>query len=182
MTEQKLTKDNFYHFLQAFLKKESLTIEKVAKAVDCPRSSLDRILFEQTNPSNRMLKQGGILFEIGFDDYRKLTSSQKEKLSESIGSVGGGILGFGAISSAISASGIAGLAGGAAMTSGLAGMGAIIGGGMIAGVAVAAAIPLAGIAAGYGMVKGIKSIVKNYKLGKEDMDPIWEEVRRTKLE
>lgn len=181
MIEKKLKKDNFHNFLQAFLKKESLTIEKIAKSIDCPRSSLDRILFEQTNPSNRMLKQGGILFEIGFDEYRKLTSSQKEKISESIGSVGGGILGFGAISSAVSASGIAGLAGGAAMTSGLAGMGAIIGGGMVAGVAVAAAIPLAGIVAGYGMVKGIKGLVKNYKLGKEDIDPVWEEVRQSKL-
>ena len=173
---KKLSKDNFPLYLRNFLKENSLTIDKVAKAIDCPRGSLDRILIEQTKASTKMLKQGGIMFEIGFKEYKKLNSSQKEKISESIGSVGGGVLGFGAISSAVSAAGVTGLAGGAAITSGLAGLGAIVGGGMVAGVAVAAAIPLAGVAAGYGMTKGIKTLVRNHKLSKTEIDPTWEEV------
>ncbi len=174
MKDNQFSDENFHLLLQKFLKENSLTVDEVSKAIDCPRSSIDRILLEQTKPSDRMMKQAGIMFALGFKDYKSLSSKKKEKISESIGSIGGGVLGFGAISSAISASGIAGLAGGAAITSGLAGLGTLIGGGMAAGVAVAAAIPLAGVGVGYGVVKGVKYFVGNKKRSKTGLDPIWE--------
>lgn len=171
----KLTKENFHELLGYFMEKEKLTTSQVANAIDCPKSSIDRVLSNSTKPSEEMLKQGGAMMEIGFSRYKKLNNAEKEKISESIGTVGGGVLGFGAISSAISASGIAGLSGGAAFTSGLAGLGGLVGGGMIAGVTLAAAIPVAGLAAGYGMVKGIKAIIKHRKQIKKNSDPNWEE-------
>ena len=114
------------------------------------------------------------MMEIGFEKYKKLNAAEKERISESIGSVGGGVLGFGAISSAVSASGIAGLSA-VGITSGLAGLGAMVGGGMVAGVAVAAALPIAGVALGYGIIKGIKAIVRKQKHLKKTIDNNWEE-------
>ena len=92
---------------------------------------------------------------------------------EQIGAVGGWILGFGGIASAISASGVAGLSA-VGITSGLASIGALIGGGMVAGVVVSAAIPIAIGALGYKVVKGIKSMIKDNKLTTDKFDPIWE--------
>ncbi len=175
MNSKEITKENLPEYLKAFIKKNDLTTEKVARAVDCPNSSIVRVLERQTKPSDELMKQCGIMMEIGFPKYKKLNNAEKEKISESIGSVGGGVLGFGVISSAVSASGIAGLAGGAAITSGLAGLGAIVGGGMAAGIAVAAALPIAGVALGYGMIKGIKALVRNHKHSKKEIDSNWEE-------
>lgn len=175
MSSTELTKENLNEYLNAFIEQNKLTTEKVARAIDCPKSSIERVLTQQTLPTDEMLKQCAIMMEIGFPKYKKLNNAEKEKISESLGSVGGGVLGFGAISSAVSASGIAGLAGGAAITSGLAGLGALVGGGMAAGIAVAAALPIAGIALGYGMVKGIKSLVRKHKHSKKEVDVNWEE-------
>lgn len=174
MASNDLTKENLHQYLSVFIEENKLTTEKVARAIDCPKSSVERVLTRQTLPANELLKQIAIMMEIGFPKYKKLNNSEKEKISESIGSVGGGVLGFGAISSAVSASGVAGLAGGAAITSGLAGLGAIVGGGMAAGIAVAAALPIAEIALGYGMIKGIKLLVRNHKHSKKEIDNNWE--------
>jgi predicted XRE-type DNA-binding protein len=174
MASNNLTKENLHQFLNAFIEQNKLTTEKVARAIDCPKSSVERVLSGQTLPSNELLKQCAIMMEIGYPKYKKLNNAEKEKISESIGSVGGGVLGFGAISSAVSASGVVGLAGGAAITSGLAGLGAIVGGGMAAGIAVAAALPIAGIALGYGMIKGIKLLIRNHKHSKKEIDSNWE--------
>ena len=77
-------------------------------------------------------------------------------------------VGIGAVTAAVSALGFAGLSG-AGITSGLAALGAIIGGGMVAGLSVAAAIPLGVAALGYGTIKAVKATLESYKSGQEKM-------------
>ncbi len=118
--------------------------------------------------------QVGILIGIGYEKYQKLSDAEKETISEKIGTVSAGVVGFGTITAAISASGIAGLSA-AGITSGLAAIGAIVGGGMTAGVAVLAAIPIAAAATGYGIIKGVKYLFSQHKLNSKAIDSKWEE-------
>lgn len=104
------------------------------------------------------------MISIGFDKYKKLSNSEKEKIPENIGTIGGGLLGFGSITAAISASGIVGLSA----------IGAIVGGGMVAGVISVAFIPILAGAVGYKMVKGIKNLISNKKLSNDKLDDYWE--------
>lgn len=105
-------------------------------------SSIERITNNRSYPSDEMIKQCGILFSIGYEGYKKLSKSDKEKISEGIGTVGGGVLGFGSITAVVSSLGYAGLSA-AGITSGLAAAGGLVGGGMALGITAIAAIPVA---------------------------------------
>jgi len=169
-----ITPENCRLLLAAFIEKEALTAPSVAKAIGCRHATLARILAGKTVPTDEFMKQVGIMIGIGFAKYDTLSEAEKEKISEAIGAVGGGVVGFGSIAAAVSASGaVAGLSA-AGITSGLAAIGTIIGGGMMAGVAVAAAIPLAAGALGYGVIKGVKYFFSESELSKEEIDPRWE--------
>ena len=172
--KDQITRENLANFFSVFFETNEVSIESVAKAIGCPISSIERIIAQESYPSDEMLKQAAILFSIGIKNYAKLSSADKEKISESIGAVGGGVLGFGGITAAISASGtVAGLSA-AGITSGLSGIGALVGGGMAAGATAVAAIPIAVGAAGYGLMKGIKFIINYYKLNDKDFNTFWE--------
>ncbi len=169
-----ISKENFKNLLAPYMEKNKLSVGKVAKAIACPEASIGRILMEVPYPSSEMLKQGAVLKEIGYDRYKKLTKSEKEKISETIGTIGGGILGFGSITAAVSAVGITGLSA-VGITSGLAAIGAIVGSGMASGILVVAAIPIAAGALGFGIVKGIKALIGTAKLNTQTFEPYWEE-------
>ena len=68
------------------------------------------------------------------------------------------------------------------ISSGLPALGGIVGGGMLAGVSVAAAIPLAAGALGYGVIKGVKYLVSEVYLNSTDIDGRWEIIRLGGLE
>lgn len=174
MTTEKLTKENLPVFLSAFLEKNTVSTSKVAKSIGCTAPTLNRIIAGESFATNELLKQCGILFEIGFERFDKLSSAEKEKISESIGTVGAAGVGFASISSAISVMGTAGLSA-VGITSGLSALGALVGGGMIAGVAVAASIPIAAGALGYGLMKGIKSVFSDIQVSNENFDSKWEQ-------
>ena len=57
------------------------------------------VLLRRSLPSDEMLKQIGIMLTIGFKHYAELSKAQKEKISEAIGAVGGGAIGFDRVSS-----------------------------------------------------------------------------------
>ena len=135
--------------------------------------TLTRIILEKTLASDEMIIQTGLMMQIGYKQYSKLSDAEKEKFSETIGAVGGGVLGFASIAGAISVLGTAGLSA-AGITSGLAALGAIVGGGMVAGVTVAAALPLGVAAAGYGVVKMVKSKAGDIKVNMKNIDSKWE--------
>ena len=171
-----ITKENFRVLLAAFIDENDLQVKKVAKTIPCHEESMNRLIGGITRPTDDMLKQAGILFSLGFKTYSKLKASEKEKLSASIGAIGGGGLGFASLPAIISASGVVGGLSGAGIVAGLTSLGGIVGGGMLAGVAVTASIPIATGVAGYGVFKGIKALIEQRKLNSIGFDPKWEEL------
>jgi len=171
---EEMTRNNCRLLLAAFMEKNELTTRAVARAIGCSDATITRLLAAKTKPSDEMLKQVSIMIEVEFSAYEKLSDSEKEKLSEAIGVAGGGVLGFATISAAVSSLGsVAGLSA-AGITSGLATLGSIVGGGMIIGVSVAAAIPLAAGAAGYAIIKAVKHLASEQQLNSTDIDLRWE--------
>lgn len=168
-----LTEVNLKNALAGFLEKEKLDVKDVAKALGCPMPVLGRIMCGITWPSEVMLKRCHTLFEIGFNDYRKLSEADKEKISGALGTIGGAGIGVGASISAVSALGTVGLSA-PGITSGLAALGAIVGGGMVAGIAVAAVIPIVAAAGGYLLINGIKSGIAETELRAEKFESRWE--------
>ena len=171
---EELTRETLFHFLAAFIEENKLQVSHVAKAIGCSEASLSRIASKKTLPSDEMVKQSGILFAIGFDKYSTLTDAEKEQISEKIGAVGGGVVGFGSISGAVAVLGTGGLSG-PGIVSGLAALGQVVGGGMLAGISVAAAIPIAVGAVGYGVVKSIKWYLTKTKNDEVAYDSRWEQ-------
>ncbi len=167
------TRDNCRLLLARFIEDNKLDVRRVAKVIGCSEATLTRILDNRSLPSDEMMKQVGILIELGFVSYSKLSNTEKEHISEAIGTFGGGILGFGSISAVIGALGISGLSA-AGITSGLSALGVILGGGMVAGVTVAAAIPIAAGATGYAIINGVKYLVNEWQLNVTEFNERWE--------
>jgi hypothetical protein len=169
-----LTRDNSGLLLAKFIEENELNVRQVAKTIGCSEATLLRILAVYSLPSDEMIKQVGILIELGFVSYSKLSNTQKEHISETIGTVGGGILGFGSITAAVSSLGAVGGLSAAGITSGLATLGTVVSGGMAAGVIVAAAIPIAAGATGYAIIKGVKYLANEWQLNITELDECWE--------
>jgi hypothetical protein len=168
------TRDNCRLLLARFIEENDLDVRRVAKVIGCSEATLIRILATRSLPSDEMMKQVGILIELGFVSYSKLSNTQKEHISEAIGTVGGGILGFGSISAAISTLGTVSGLSAAGIATGLSTLGAVIGGGMVAGVIVAAAIPIVASATGYGIIKGVKYLADEWQLNVKELNERWE--------
>ena len=169
-----LTRDNCSLLLATFIEENNLNVRLIAKAIGCSEATLIRILATNSLSSDEMIKQIGIMIELGFVSYSKLSNAQKEHISETIGTVGGGILGFGSISAAISTLGIVSGLSATGITSGLAALGAVVSGGMAAGIMVAAAIPIAAGATGYAIIKGVKYLANEWQLNITEFDERWE--------
>jgi len=173
-TPNNITPENCRLLLAAYMKENEIGAPRISKAIGCSHATLARILAGTSEPTIEFMKQVGILIEIGYKRYQKLSNAEKETISEKIGATGGGIVGFGAITAAISASGtVIGLSA-AGITSGLAAIGATVGGGMAAGVTVLAAIPIVAGAAGYAIIKGVKYFFSQRELNSEAIDSKWE--------
>lgn len=173
-----IKEENISNFLAVFIEQNNLEIREVAKEINCSTATLERIIAQKTFPTSNMIKQIGIMISIGFEPYKKLSNAEKEKISENIGALGGGILGFGTITSAVGAAGsVAGLSA-AGISSGLAAIGATVGGGMAVGIATVAIIPIAVGGIGYAIVKGVKSLISNNKLKNEELEPNWEYIKK----
>jgi len=168
-----ITRKNFRALLVAFMEKNDLEVKQVAKAITCSIATLNRLILGKTLPSDEMLRQVGTMFGLGFEGYSKLKKAEKEKISEAIGAVGGGILGFGTITGAISSLGVSGVSA-VGISTGLGVLGGLVGGGMATGVSVAAVIPIGAGAIGYGIVKAVKTYCENKQIDKEGYDPFWE--------
>lgn len=106
---QEITRESLWVLLAAFIEKYDLTTRRVAKSIGCSDATITRLLFGQTLPSDEMMKQVLLMIELGFDKYSGLTEAQKEQLSQKIGAVGGGVLGFSGITAAVGALGVPGL-------------------------------------------------------------------------
>jgi hypothetical protein len=172
-TPNSITKYNYAAFLAVFIENNKLATRNIAEVIGCAEPVINRLIAGKTWPTDEMIKQSGIMFELGFKVYKKLTKAQKERISETIGTFGGVGLGFGSVTAAVSALGTVGLSA-AGITSGLAVLGGVVGGGMAAGLLVVASIPLAAGAVGYAIIKGVKGIIDGQKLKDENYNPFWE--------
>jgi hypothetical protein len=174
---ENLNRFNFARVFGDFLKEGEINIRSAAKAIGCSEPTMSRLLRnmeQRTFPTDEMLKQVGIMMVLSYSKYSKLSKAEKSKISEGIGTVIGGGIGFATIASTVSGFGaVAGLSA-AGISSGLAAMGGLLGGGMMTGVAVAAAIPVAVGAAGLGAGMGIKYLICEHFLDKTEIDPNWE--------
>jgi hypothetical protein len=169
-----ITEENCRLLLAAFIEQNRITVPRVCRAVGCSTATLGRLLSFASLPTAEFMKQIGIMIGIGIDKYEKLSSAEKEKISEVIGTGSATAFGFAGITAAVSASGtVAGLSA-AGISSGLYAIGALVGGGMAAGVVVAAAIPLAAGAAGYATIKGVKFFFSEREVSSEKINPRWE--------
>lgn len=106
---EKISKNDCGVFLAAFIEKNDLSVKKVSNTITCSKATLNRIIGGQTLPSDEMLRQSAIMIELGFKSYSKLSEAEKEKISEILGVVGGGTIGIGAVTAAVSSLGLAGL-------------------------------------------------------------------------
>ena len=174
MAEYKeLTRDNIRLLLAAFMENSELSARHIAKLIGSSEKTIERILAGITWPSDEMIKQVGTMLEIGFERYAMLSNAKKQIISEKIGVIGGGTLGFASISATVSTLGFAGLSA-AGTVSGLTTLGSIVGGGLVAGVGVSAAIPIAAGTLGYGIIKSINAFVKKRTIDKTEIDGRWE--------
>ncbi len=169
-----ISRENFVDLLGVFIEENKLSTKKVAKAIGCSEMTLTRLILGKTLPTDEMLKQTGLMMGIGFKKYSKLSEAEKEKISEMMGTVGGGVVGFASITAAISVLGTTAGLSAAGITSGLAALGAVAGGGMVAGVTVAAAIPIATGVAGYGLIKLIKGGAGELQVNMKNINKKWE--------
>lgn len=172
-----INEENISNYLAVFIEKNGIEIREVAKAINCSVLTLQRIIAQKTYPTPNLIMQVGILVSIGLKPYRKLSNAEKGKISEKIGALGGGILGFGTITSAIGAAGtVTGLSA-AGISSGLATIGAAVGGGMAAEITTVAFIPIIVGGIGYALIKRVKSLISNNKLNNEEIEPHWEYIK-----
>ncbi|HXJ97605.1 MAG TPA: hypothetical protein VNJ50_02055 [Gelidibacter sp.] len=168
-----ITKENYSQILESYISENKLEVRKISKVMDCTIPTLERLLKNQSIPSDEMIKQTGILIALGFVKYSKLSNTEKEKYSENLGVVSGAGIGFASITAVVSGLGTAGLSG-AGIMSGLATIGGFVGAGAAAGTVVVAAVPILTGAAGYGLIKGIKHIIGNYNQKAVSIDKRWE--------
>jgi hypothetical protein len=168
-----INRGNFSILLAAFMEKHELPVRRIARTIGCSVPTLDRLLIGVTYASDVMLREIAVMIELGIERYSKLSKAERKKIAETIGSLSGGTLGFGSVTAAVAALGSAGLSA-AGISSGLAALGALVGGGMAAGVTVAAALPLAGVGIGYGIIRAVKYFVGEKQLDAQSFDPKWE--------
>ena len=147
---------------------------ELARTLDVSEATVRRIEAADSEPTDDFLSRLHALCIIGRARFAQLTDTEKLKVTELHGVGGGAAVGVGAGVAAVGAAGIAGFSA-AGITSGLAAVG---GGAMLAGIGVVAVIPVATALAGYGLVKGIKAILKANRLESEEVDGQWE-IRRS---
>jgi len=123
-----MNRQNFAPIVKAFLEKNALSVRKTARAIGCSEPTLNRLLEQKTFPSDEMLRQAGTMIEIGFSRFSKLSRAEKEKISEIIGTGGGGAVGFASITATVGV--VGGGLSAAGISSGLATLGGLVLGGM----------------------------------------------------
>lgn len=173
---ERINESNFNRILNTYMKKNNLSTAKISKALCCSKPTLERLLMDKTIPTDEMIKQAGLLIAIGIKQYDKMSKADKEKYSETIGTISGAGLGFASISAVVSSFGIAGLSGPAIM-SGLAAIGGYLGAGAIAGITVVAVIPVLTGIGGYALIKGIKKATGYVRQQDVKIDKRWEKAK-----
>ena len=171
LLKEEVTKANCGEKLKLVRKISGISRRELAQKFGVSEATIRRLETGPSEPTDKFMNRVRALCVIGIAKFGKLSESDKEKVSDSLGAAGGLVAGVGGAIAAVSASGaIAGLSA-AGMTSGLAALG---GGAMLTGIGVVAVIPIATGLAGFGLVKGIKKICEANKLNCQEVNEQWE--------
>ena len=165
-----ITKENCGEQIRLVRKVSGMTRAELAQILGCAESVITRLKTKKTMPSEDFLGLLKALSVIGYYRFSKISNTQKESVSEAIGAATGGVVGMAGSIAAVTASGVAGLSA-TGVATGLAALGM---GSMVAGIGVVAAIPCAVGLAGYGLIKGIKSIAEANNLRINEIDDRFE--------
>ena len=172
--KEPVTKENCGAKLRLIRELLHMFRRELARIIGVSESTLRRLEGGDTLPTDEFINRLQALHAIGSAKYAKLSTAEKEKVSEIVGAAGGSVAGVGGSIAAIGAAGAVSGFSAAGITSGLAAIG---GGAMLTGIGVVAAIPVATGLAGYGLVKGIKKICEANNLSSEEVNGKWE-IRR----
>ncbi|MGV0751411.1 hypothetical protein [Empedobacter brevis] len=160
-----INKENLPNHIDEFKNQNKIDNYKLAYILDSKVSYIEDILNSSEKVSDEFLKQFAILYQIGVKDYQKLSKSDKEKISEKIGAITMSGISIGSIATVISGLGITGLSG-AGIMSGLAAIGAFVGGGSMIGITIVATAPIIAGTIGYFGIKKVNQIIKKQKAKK----------------
>ncbi|SMO77053.1 helix-turn-helix domain-containing protein [Ruegeria faecimaris] len=153
--EGPITPDNCGEKLKLVREVSGLSRRELAEVLECSESTIYRLETKKSAATPEFMNLLKALVIIGRHKFSQLTDSERETLLDTLGAVGGTASGIAGSVAAVSVAGsVSGLSA-AGITSGLAAIG---GGTMLGGIGLVAAIPVAAGLAGYGLVKGIKSI------------------------
>lgn len=169
----KVTRGNYNELMVIFLQDSKVSLRQVAKAIGCTEITLNRLIAKITVPSDEMLRQTGIMLELGYKSYAKLAEYERKNIMESIGIFGGVALGFGMMTGFITDLTYGGVSS-ESLISGLEELGALFGSDILIGMGIAVSvIALTGIT-GYGIAKALKTGITNAKSNKNRIDERWE--------
>lgn len=174
--KEPLTKTNCGAKLQLIIDHLGISRRELARIIGVSETTIRRLAARpkgegSTLPTDEFMNRLQALCVIGAAKYAKLSSVDKEKLSEVLGAAGGTVAGVGGSIAAIGAAGAVSGFSAAGITSGLAAIG---GGAMLTGIGVVAAVPVATGLLGYGLVKGIKAICEANNLSCTEVNERWE--------
>ena len=171
LLEEEFTKSNCGEKLKLVRDISEISRRELAQKMGASEATIRRVETRQSEPTGEFMNRVRALCVIGISKFGKLSESEKEKVSDSLGVTGGVVAGIGGALGAVSVSGAVGGLSAAGMTSGLAALG---GGAMLTGIGVVAAIPIATGLAGLGLVKGIKKICEANRLSCQEVNEKWE--------
>ena len=151
--------------LNEFLAKHSLDPVQFAKSVGVTNGKLNEILTGERIATEEEYAEIMIAMTIieskGWEYWLSMSGEQKSELVAKFVAAGGSTMTIGAMIALISACGVSGLSA-AGIASGLAAIGALVGGGMAAGVAVCSAAPLVVGGTLYASFKFGKKLIKKH--------------------
>ncbi|MBW8002721.1 MAG: helix-turn-helix transcriptional regulator [Planctomycetes bacterium] len=168
--EEEITKENCGEKLKLIRMILEISRRELAKTLGVRESTIGRLERKKTLPSQDFMSKLQGLQLVGYATFRKLSKTDKEKISEFIGTGAGVAGGVGASVAAVSVAGSVGGLSASGITSGL----AAVGGSMLGGIITAAFLPIAVGALGYGAIKGVKKICEANNLSCKKLDNRWE--------
>lgn len=158
--------------LQIFLEKHALDSRLFAKSVRISNDKMNEILSGERLATEEEYAETAIAMAIidarGWHYWLSMSQEDKNELSAKFIAAGGSTMTVGGMIAVISACGVPGLSA-AGIASGLATIGSLVGGGMVAGIAVCCTAPLVVGGALYGISKSVTKIINNKKNGNNNL-------------
>ena len=161
MSEKEYTRDEVGEALRAVRDKTGISRRELAERLGCSASTIVRLETGETPATTEMYDRLLALMVLG-QNY--MGGATAETATGATGGVAGA-------TAAVPAAGTVGGLSAAGMTSGLAALGL---GSMASGIGVVAAIPLLGVGASYGVIKGLKWLTGTNRLNCEVIDDVLE--------